>query len=293
MSLSPHAIGLCSPPVEQGCSTRWLMAYAASVGATSPAYLDTCAPGSVAAHPVFPVCLEWPALQGLRVHQATSGLTDSELARNVHGSLDLHLHRPLAAEETLVSQAEIIGIEPRGAHAWQWVRVDTRDARGELVARSYQGGVFLNVAVDAGQAAGDQPPATPAPDARAAASGGPDAGREIELEVMAGAAHLYSEASRIWNPVHTDLRVALAAGLPGLILHGTATLALAVTRLVQLHLADDPRRVRRVGCRFGAPVQFPSRLSLHVTAVHAQGLSFQVHDAAGQAVLRSGFLAWD
>ena len=37
------------------------MAYAASLDDCAPAYLDT-AGQPIAAHPVFPVCLEWPAI---------------------------------------------------------------------------------------------------------------------------------------------------------------------------------------------------------------------------------------
>ena len=49
------------------------------------------------------------------------------------------------------------------------------------------------------------------------------------MPVSATAAHVYTEGARIWNPIHTDAAVAARAGLPGIILHGTATLALAVS----------------------------------------------------------------
>ena len=50
-----------------------------------------------------------------------------------------------------------------------------------------------------------------------------------DIAVGATAAHVYTECARIWNPIHTDVAYARAAGLPDIILHGTATLALSVS----------------------------------------------------------------
>lgn len=58
-------------------------------------------------------------------------------------------------------------------------------------------------------------------------------------------AHVYTECARIWNPIHTDKQVALAAGLSDIILHGTATMAKAVSVLVGEYCGGDPLRVRR------------------------------------------------
>ncbi len=81
-----------------------------------------------------------------------------------------------------------------------------------------------------------------------------------EVPISPTLAHVYTECARIWNPIHTDRAVARAAGLPDIILHGTATLALAISQT----LRHDPRGpaapVRALGCRFGAMVPLPSRL---------------------------------
>ncbi|WP_306660385.1 MaoC/PaaZ C-terminal domain-containing protein [Rhodococcus opacus] len=49
-----------------------------------------------------------------------------------------------------------------------------------------------------------------------------------EVTVDAANAVIYTECARIWNPIHVDIRVAHAAGLPGTVLHGAETLARAV-----------------------------------------------------------------
>src|SRR5207302_8261150 len=87
---------------------------------------------------------------------------------------------------------------------------------------------------------------------------------EIRFHVSANAAHVYTECARIWNPIHTDAAVAAKAGLPGIILHGTATLALAVSRVLEREADNDPQRVRRVAGRFGAMVRMPSQISVRL-----------------------------
>ena len=41
---------------------RWSMAYAAGLGDMRPDYFDNTDGRALATHPLFPVCLEWPAL---------------------------------------------------------------------------------------------------------------------------------------------------------------------------------------------------------------------------------------
>jgi hypothetical protein len=80
--------------------------------------------------------------------------------------------------------------------------------------------------------------------------------------------------------------------LPDIILHGTATLALAVSRLVESELGGDPRRVRRLGGRFGGMVRMPSLLDLGVEH-HSPGLlCFSVVNAEGRDAVRRGFLEY-
>src|SRR4029077_6419959 len=61
----------------------------------------------------------------------------------------------------------------------------------------------------------------------------PGDGWSTEVAISPTLAHVYTECARIWNPIHTDRAVARAAGLPDIILHGTATLALAVSRALR------------------------------------------------------------
>ena len=66
------------------------MAYAAALGETAPEYLDTTRPDGILAHPLFPVCYEWPLALDVRA----KALPDDVAVRGVHATHRLTLHRP-------------------------------------------------------------------------------------------------------------------------------------------------------------------------------------------------------
>jgi acyl dehydratase len=108
------------------------------------------------------------------------------------------------------------------------------------------------------------------------------------VDVAAGAAHVYTECARIWNPIHTDAAVARAAGLPGPILHGTATLAMAVSRVVRHDLGDDPVRVREIRVRFSGMVPLPSSFTVRGRGRDGDRIAFDAVAGDGAPVLSQG-----
>ena len=258
------------------------MAYAAVLGERAPIYFDTT--GEIVAHPLFPVCVEWPVVLDGRNLEGSQSLTNEERGRGVHATHDLVLHRPIGANEELFTTGTVIGVEQRSPGAYQMTRLDTMDANGKPVATTYQGGLMRGVPVSGGDRWSEQVPALPARPSPAAEP------RRYSLDVPAGLAHTYTECARIWNPIHTDRAVALRAGLPDIILHGTATLALAVSTLVNDLLGGDPRRVGRIACRFVGMVPLPTTLQLRVTHVAPDAFWFEVANADGGLAVRDGYL---
>lgn len=301
MKLSPALVGTKVGPIAQEVDARWLMAYAAGLGETDRRYYDTTAESGPAAHPLFPVCYEWHVALALRARVLADGVS----TRSVHATHEAWIHRPPRAGDRLVTTAVITAIEPRPAGTLMVVRFETADANGEPVSTSDYGSVYRGVQVD-GPAVLPSPRA-PAPDVALAPVG--------PLAVSPQLAHVYTECAHIWNPIHTDLAVARAMDLSEIILHGTATLALAVSRLVAERCAGDPTRVRRIGCRFTGMVPLPSVLTLRAsdpqvggsdvkdpalpsgpprnvapaqTETRREVIHFDVVNQAGNAVVRAG-----
>jgi acyl dehydratase len=266
------------------------MAYAAALGDSLPAYVDTLRPAQLVAHPAFPVCFEWPLIVATRRLFKTNLLTDEEAMRGVHATHDLIIHRPIRPPEMLSTRLKIAGVERRKPGAYQLTRLDTIDARGTPVCTSWYGSIYRGVVVEGP----DRPADISMPPTLAEISAAPRT--EIKISVPAGMAHVYTECARIFNPIHTDAAIASAAGLPAIILHGTATLALAVSRIVEARADSDPTRVGRVACRFGAMVTMPSTLTLRILAdiergqAPSAGVFFEVLNGDGKLAIRDGFV---
>jgi acyl dehydratase len=256
---------------------RWLMAYSAALGETDPRYFDTAARGGVIAHPLFPVCYEWPVSQPIR--------QIPELREHfpwlVHAEHDLVLHRPVRQADTLSTVARIVSVESRKPGAYVVFRFDARDAAGEPVSSTDFGVLYRGVGV-AGASRRSEDALPPLEEAAAPLEA---AGR---LAIAANAAHVYTECARIWNPIHTDLAHARKAGLPGIILHGTATLALSLSRALAA-CGAEASQVRRVRCRFSGMVLMPSTLSVHAGR-SGRNIAFETRDERGEAVIRGGVL---
>ena len=225
---------------------------------------------------------------------ARNGLTPDERLRSVHATHDCHVHRLVRPGDRLDTRATVVLAEARRPGAYVVTRLDTVDTDGEPVCTTYQASVYRGVAVKGGDRVHAEPPLPPA---ASAPNGGAPPLAEIPVPVAANLAHVYSECARIWNPIHTDVEVARRMGLPDIILHGSATLALAVSCVVD-HAADgDPNRVRRLGGMFRGMVLMPSeiRFRLHADEVTDEGriIAWDVLNAEGQPAITKGFVVLD
>jgi acyl dehydratase len=283
LAIAPGIAGATVGPLAQHLDARWLMAYAAGLGETDPRYFDTPASDGPLAHPLFPVCYEWPAAVALRDETLDADVQP----RGVHATHHLTIHRLPRAGDTLLTTARVIALEPRRAGTLVTTRFETTDGQGNRVTTTDYGSVYRGVVL----AGSDAPPPRAGVPERGDGAPGPagDAARWQEVvEVAAGAAWVYTECARIWNPIHTDLAVARRAGLPAPILHGTATLALAVSRVIARDLGGDPARVREIRGRFTGMVPMPSSFTVRGRPPGPAGVAFDAVGPGGGPVLSQG-----
>jgi acyl dehydratase len=259
MALDASLVGTVTEPLVSEVDERWTMAYAAGLGDMLDCYIDTRRPDGIIAHPLFPVCFEWPAALMLRAKHREK-MPAAEAARGVHATHHTIIHRTLRPPQRVTTHAMIAGIERRKPGALEVTRFDTVDDKGAPICTTFTGNIYRQVEI-----AGDERSATmPVAPTPKIAPSRPRA--ESRIFVAANAAHVYTECARIWNPIHTDAKVAAASGLPAIMLHGTATLALAVSQIIAIEVANDPERVSEIYGRFGAMVFIPSELALRIIA---------------------------
>ncbi|MGZ0193320.1 MAG: MaoC/PaaZ C-terminal domain-containing protein [Acidimicrobiales bacterium] len=289
MPVPAALLDMSLPPVIHDIDERWTMAYAAALGDLSDRYLDTTRPDGVIAHPLFPVCPEWEAIVASRSMSEPLGMTHAEVLTGVHATHDVIVHRLVRPGDRLSTQLSIVGMTDISSGAKVTTRLTTVDQHGLPVATTTQDAIYLGVPTDNV----DQPdPALPPVIQGSERRGDPIM---TTVDVAAGAAHVYTECARIWNPIHTDRSVARAAGLPDIILHGTATLAHGITAVVNHRADGDPELVRRVAGRFAAMVELPSTITVKVwpgnkTPDGNITVPFEVYNSAGVAAVKDGLV---
>jgi acyl dehydratase len=275
-ALSTALVGVETGPLAQRIDARWLMAYAAALGERDPRYFDTESEHGPTAHPMFPVCYEWPAALAIRART----IPDAIGPLSVHASHHMVVARLLRAGDTVLTTARVIGVRRRKAGTLVITRFTTVDEHGADVTRTDYGSVYRGVPADGDvllESVATEPMDTDS-----------DIAWTEMLDIHATAAHVYTECARIWNPIHTDIAVARAAGLPGLILHGTATLALAVSRVLVRDLGGDPAQVKEIAARFTGMVRLPSRLNVRRRGRRDGAIVFDTVDEEGRSVLAAG-----
>jgi acyl dehydratase len=289
MAIPTTMAGLTVDPMVHRIDARWTMAYAATLGDHRPEYFDTTRPGGVVAHPLFGVCPEWPVIVASREASEAFGVTTEEIITGVHASHDVTIHRLVRPGDVLTTSLRIVGLVARPPGAMSLTRLETVDEDGQPVCTTTQAGIYLGVAAEGA----DRPDPEPPPPIEGGQRQGEPA--VVAVPVAAGAAHTYTECARIWNPIHTDRAVARRAGLPDIILHGTANLAHGINAVIDRAADGRPDLVRRVACRFAAMVPLPSTLHIRVwpanpTADGRATVPFEVLNDAGQPAVKDGLV---
>jgi acyl dehydratase len=283
MPLSTAIAGLVLGPRTFVVQTRHTMAYAAATADLNPRYFDDTRPDGVVAPPMLGVRLDWP----LRPFGADrAGLTADEARRGVHATHDLTFHRLIRPGDVLTTTGMVVQVEQRRPGAYLLTRYDTVDAAGAPVLTVWYGSLFRNVPCAGEPVSLDGPQPLPSPPATQTVRW------EATIDVPKELPHLYTEAADIWNPIHTERSVALAAGLPDIILHGTATHALAARAIVDRECAGNPARLARIACRFGAMVipgtAIRVRAIAEASVADGRALFFTVQNAEGGPAIRDG-----
>lgn len=278
MPLRDTAVGHRLDTITAHCDARWLMAYAAGVPDERAELYATDA--DLCMHPLFPVAPEWQLLAGNR--SLPHGMTPEEAKRGIHIGHDLVLARRVRPGESITVQAHIAAVARRAFGATQETMFVATGDDGDTVWRTRFTSLFLGVELegDPSTEAIDWPPLSESLPTADPLASRPSFVRTID-------AHVYSECARIWNPIHTDVTAARRAGLAAPILHGTATLARAISIVTEL--ADVPlAAVCRVACQFDSMVTPGSALHIRLLAANENVLGFDVLDEGGRCAVSSG-----
>jgi acyl dehydratase len=269
-------------PSEAEISARRLLAYAAGLGETGDLVFDDAREGGIVGLPPFCVSLEWPLVRA-RADGNRLGVTFEEALRGVHAIQDSIFHRPIRPGDRLITESVVVEVRPTRAGAFTRVKLETRAAAsGEPVVTSWCASIFRGVEVEGEPQRLESPP--PLPDGQL----DPSSCESIEIPIGREAPHVYTECADIWNPIHTERQVALAAGLPDVILHGTATWALAACEIIRRRAGGDPTRLRRLHGRFTGMVIPGTSITVRLDTGPDDTVIFDVLNAEGLSAISQG-----
>ncbi|WP_233608649.1 MaoC/PaaZ C-terminal domain-containing protein [Nocardia stercoris] len=203
-------------------------------------YLDDEKPGTL---PSFATVV--PTLGDTEAPKVKFTGIDIDLAKVVHGSQEIRLHRPIPAHGTVHSSGKIAELWDKGSAAVIVQETTFTDASGEKLwtARS---SIF---AKGEGGFGGERGPSnkTELPERE------PDA--DVVVATLPQQALLYRMLGDR-NPLHSDPEFAQRAGYPAPILHGLCTYGLTCKAVTDTLLDADPSRVTGFRARF-AGVLYP------------------------------------
>ena len=282
--LTTDHVGLLTIAKTTLITTRAAMAYAAAVNDANPSYFDDLAPGGVNVHPGIAFALQWPSR--FRPDQEAN---PRAAPYGVHASTDLTIHRPFRTGEAVTTQGRTIQMRQTRPGVYNVDRYRMTASNGELIAELYYNGITRGATLAGPAAIVDEEPAWP----EISAPAGIAIWRE-EAPVALHAAQQYTECAQIYNPIHTEPSVAKAAGLPGIILHGSATKAMSLSVVINRCFGGDATRITRLCGQLRAMVLMDTTIAVEALAEEVvdgeKRVLFRTVTEDGQPAIRNGIV---
>lgn len=250
--------------------------YALAYNDDNPWFLDESRPGGIISPPMFGVVYSGPAV--------AMSFFDEELnvnmARLVHGEQDMYFHGVVRPGDEIRSEGEISEIIEKETGEIYSVTVKSWNQRDELVLEAKYTFFIRGEKKDVKKIEKDKEETYPTPTF------------SQTMKLKENQSLIYAEASGDRNPIHTDENFAKMVGLPGIILQGLCTMAIAQKAIIDEVLGRDPTRLKRLKVRFAKPVLNGDTLTTKGWVEGKKGdltvLGFIVENQHGVAVVKDG-----
>jgi acyl dehydratase len=262
--------------------SRTTMAYASSINDANPRYFDDLSERGLMVHPAIAFSLQWASR-----FRPDQKIDPRVAAFGVHASTDLRIYRPFRAGEAVTTQGKLIQKRQISPGVYNIEKYKMVSSSGELIAELYYNGITRGGKLEGADAIVENEPELPQIEVFESESLWR---REILVGLHAG--QQYTECAQIYNPIHTEPSVARAAGLPDIILHGSATKAMALMTVVDECLGGDAERVTRLTGQLRGMVLMDSSIAVECLAHEAIGdevrIAFRVLNDKGEPAISNG-----
>jgi acyl dehydratase len=168
-----------------------------------------------------------------------------DLAKVVHGGLDVRFDIPLAASGSVEVRDKIIGLTDKGEGKAGIILQESSLFQAARRVLTFRSSLFVRGGGGFGGSIGEQLKFESLPER--------EADEIVEVSTRRDQALLFRLLGDR-NPLHAIPDVARAAGFERPILHGAATFGLACLTVLQRFCADGPERLSRIAARFSGPL---------------------------------------
>jgi len=288
MKLSSDFVGTSLKEYKCRVDARWTMNYAAAIGGINPLYFNDERTGGIIAPPVFPVAITWPMVEHIADNIESADFPKEIIFTQVHFSEQLVIHRPVKPGDSIIINGSIAAILPHKAGTHVILRFNAKDEKGEPVFTEYLGAMMRGVECADGGRGAENIPEVPARQSESMVLW------ESVVPVSPLTPFIYDGCTGIHFPIHTSVKFAHAVGLPGIILQGTATLAMAVSDILDREAGGDSGRVKSIYCKFTGMVLPASDIRVCLTGRSAGpedvDLFFTVLNSEGKRAISNGHI---
>jgi acyl dehydratase len=287
VEIKSHLAGTPLKAYRTDVHWRAMMNYAAAIEDPNPLYFDDERPEGIVAHPMFCVAVTWPILERVWETIEADDFPRQLIPTQVHYTEHLAFHRPLKPGNSLTITGKIAAILPHRAGAHVVIRLDAHDEDGAPVFTEHVGALMRGVeCLGGGKGSDALPPVPTRPDDYAPIW-------ETAIPTDPLRPYVYDGCTGIFFPIHTSRQFARQVELPGIILHGTATLAFAVRELVNREAAGNPLLLQTLYCRFTRTVLPGTEIRVQLVGRAAKengpGLHFVVRNQEGRKAISNGY----
>jgi len=287
MKLSSRFVGTPLKDYHTEITWRRTMNFAAAVDDNNDCYVDDEREGGIIAPPMLSVAVTWPILERIWEYIEAEDFPMEILITQVHHTEALEFHRPLRPGDRLTVKGQVAAVLPHRAGTRVVVRFDAMDQAGETVFTEHMGALMRGV-----RCADDGFCPNPLPEAPLPEEGAEPLW-ESRIPIDPLRPHIYDGCTDIVFPIHTSRAFARQVGLPGNILQGTATLALAVREIINREAGGDPLTLKSVFCRFTGMVLPGTVIRVQLVGKSgehdATNLHFIVLNQEGQKAISNGY----
>lgn len=281
MELDSRFVGTRLRPYHTDVDWRMTTNYAAATGDQNPLYLDDRQKDAQMAPPMLAVALTWPISSHLGNYLLVDDFPADVLLTQVHHSERLDFYRPIRPGDRLTINGRLAGISPHRAGTHCVMRYQATDPEGTPVFTEHVGVVLRGVGCK-GMGRNLNLPGEP----QGNWESGPLWRKKIHIDPLLP--YVYDGCSDIVFAIHTSPAFATEVGLPGIILQGTCTLALAARELVNQEADANPARLKALSGRFSGMVRPGSDIRVNLLSRNNNDLYFEVDNQEGEKAIRKG-----